>query len=502
MAWARYQVDWENVLQTGLVAELDLEGRGIGDEGAAKIAELLATNTACRRLVLTDCGITDEGCSVLASALPRNKTLEFLGLQDNELTDVAATALAAGVCGGGGLKVLHVGYNDISAAGAAALLATCAHDPALPSPLPQSARGSLTSLDLQFNDLGPEAAAAIAAAIRAPAPGTAAAAQVDGSGVVLVGLTALGLLQTSLGSEGVVTVAEALGANGGNRALTSLDLGSNEAGDAGASALAAALAGASSSDGGGDTAAGPVLAHLFLFESEVGAAGAAALAGSLTSNERVTFVDLEENDDLDLDDCGGEGGSDAGGGSGGKFEAGAALAALAAGLARNRSRTVAAAAAAIRASAGLAGPPVGADGGAAIRGGEAPGENSGTPVPATAPSAGPVPPPALVLNFEGDGVGDEGCAALGAALQEAGGALRRSRGQSVGGVALVLDDCGVTEAGALDLAAGAEAHPGLVGLSLRFNPIFGTGRRGAAAGRSAAVERIEAALSRNQAARP
>jgi len=39
------------------------------------------------------------------------------------------------------------------------------------------------------------------------------------------GLVSLGLLQTGLGASGAAQIAEAIAANGGNKRLTSLDLG-------------------------------------------------------------------------------------------------------------------------------------------------------------------------------------------------------------------------------------------------------------------------------------
>lgn len=39
------------------------------------------------------------------------------------------------------------------------------------------------------------------------------------------GLVSLGLLQTGLGASGAAEIAQAMAANGGNRRLTSLDLG-------------------------------------------------------------------------------------------------------------------------------------------------------------------------------------------------------------------------------------------------------------------------------------
>jgi len=68
----------------------------------------------------------------------------------------------------------------------------------------------------------------------------------------------------------------------------------------------------------------PALAHLYLFDNGIGLGGVEALAPCLVSNDTLTAVDLEENDDLDeaVDPIA------------------AALKAVAEGLARNRSALV------------------------------------------------------------------------------------------------------------------------------------------------------------------
>lgn len=431
-----------------------------------------------------------------------------MDLQDNELTDVGAVALANGLAGPeGALKTLQLGYNDLSAEGAAALLARCHHSPnsnpdnAGPSPC------SLTSLDLQFNELGPGVAEVVAAALRGR--GASLANSNNSNARPPAGLTTLGLLQTGLGSSGAAAIAEALRTN---TVLRSLDLGNNEIGDEGVAALALALqpqaqreAGglATAAEDGSSNSSKSTLAHLFLFDNGIEGAGAAALASLLTHNEQVTFLDLEENDALDDED---------------NPEVAASMARIEAGLQRNRKAKI------NRAAMTIADTDAGATQLAA--GAEPESTDSSAAAESTATAvvgASAVEPPCgnvTILNFEGDGLGDEGALLLSDVL------FGVPKSSTVAGVLLpaievVLDDCGITEAGALRLAECCETQPRLTQLSLKFNPIF---KHGAAnfdegdededegdvggvvsgdngASTSSAAERIDNALTKNREAR-
>lgn len=65
--------------------------------------------------------------------------------------DEGAITLARSLEVNGTLRTLNLGYNDISATGARALLRRCHCDRST-----GDAPSSITSLDLQFNELGPE----------------------------------------------------------------------------------------------------------------------------------------------------------------------------------------------------------------------------------------------------------------------------------------------------------------------------------------------------------
>lgn len=466
-------------------------------------------------------GITDTGAAALARVLQSNTSLRYLDLQDNELTDVGAVAMAQGLAGPeGALKTLQLGYNDISVEGAAALLARCHHSP---NPNPENDGPlpcSLTSLDLQFNELGPGVADVVVAALRgrgAPLADNSSSSSSSTTGsttssttsnaVPPAGLTTLGLLQTGLGSSGAAVVAEALRTN---TVLRSLDLGSNEIGDEGAAALARALqpqqeAGklASEADDSGNNPSKSALAHLFLFDNGIEEAGAAALASLLTHNEQLTFLDLEENDALDDDD---------------NLEVAASMALIEAGLQRNRKAKI------NQAAKAIADADAAAAQSAASAAPETVDSSAAASAATTAARASAAVPPcsnAIKLNFEGDGLGDEGAILLLNVLLEA------PKSSTTAGVLLpelevVLDDCGITEAGALRLAECCEAQPRMTQLSLKFNPIFkqsaanfdegdedevgieesgDVAKGGNGASTSPAAERIETALANNREAR-
>lgn len=458
-------------------------------------------------MFLSENGITDAGAAALAGVLQSNTSLRSLDLQDNELTDVGAVAIAKGLAGPeGALKTLQLGYNDLSAEGAAALLARCHHSPnsnpgdAGPSPC------SLTSLDLQFNGLGPGVAEVVAAALCGR--GASLADSNNSNARPPAGLTTLGLLQTGLGSSGAAVIAEALRTN---TVLRSLDLGNNEIGDEGAAALALALQPqaqqeavglATAADDGSSNSSKSALAHLFLFDNGIEGAGAATLASLLTLNEQLTFLDLEENDALDDED---------------NSEVTASMALIDAGLQRNRKAKISRAAKTI-VDTDAAATQFAAGAEPEIIDSSAAAESTATAVV----GASAVEPPcgkAIILNFEGDGLGDEGALLLSDVLLEV------PKSSTVAGVLLpaievVLDDCGVTEAGALRLAECCETQPRLTQLSLKFNPVF---KQGAAnfeegededegdvgdivsgdngANTSSAAERIDNALAKNREAR-
>lgn len=197
------------------------------------------------------------------------------------------------------MTTLNLGYNDIGVEGLASILSRCRHDIGS-----NEQKNNLISLDVQFNDIGPDSADHIADALRAPKPSISS----DGVCHSKYGLISLTLLHTELGSEAMIKIANALICNGGNKKLKHLDLGSNEIGNEGTIALAEALGqnsnnteGAAAAGEEGDNVVSTCLSHLFLFDNDIGKDGGESLLKCLKFNKILTFIDLEENDELEDD---------------------------------------------------------------------------------------------------------------------------------------------------------------------------------------------------------
>ena len=82
------------------VKELILYGCGIGDDGAAALAEALCSNTSLTTLDLSRCGIGDAGAAALAEALRSNTSLTVLYLEANRGIDEQGKQLLRGAVAG------------------------------------------------------------------------------------------------------------------------------------------------------------------------------------------------------------------------------------------------------------------------------------------------------------------------------------------------------------------------------------------------------------------
>ena len=102
---------------------LDLKASDLGNNGAAALAELLATNLGLRTLDLQRNAIKDQGAIALAAALQVNGGLQALNLRFNEVSDAGATSLGKALQGNGSVTELHLGGNLIGAEGAVQLAA-------------------------------------------------------------------------------------------------------------------------------------------------------------------------------------------------------------------------------------------------------------------------------------------------------------------------------------------------------------------------------------------
>jgi len=175
---------------------------------------------------------------------------------------------------------LFLNYTNLGPAGASALA------PALQQ------LTALTNLDLTGNNLGPAGASALAPALQQ-----------------LIGMSQLYLNNNTIGPAGASALAPALQQLIG---MSQLYFGDNNISDAGASALAPALqqltalvdlslAGNNIGDAGASALAPALqqltaLAYLFLNKNNIGPTGAAALGSALESLHSLSVVDLSDND--------------------------------------------------------------------------------------------------------------------------------------------------------------------------------------------------------------
>merc|ERR1712039_29269 len=70
--------------------EIDVSDKQIGDEGGAKIGEMLASNSAITSLDLRNNKVSDETAGAFAKSLEVNETLKTLYLKDNGITNDGA----------------------------------------------------------------------------------------------------------------------------------------------------------------------------------------------------------------------------------------------------------------------------------------------------------------------------------------------------------------------------------------------------------------------------
>ena len=241
-----------------------LPARRFASADAASLATALARNAALRELHLGGRPLPAGGGTALAAALvERGTPLALLSVGDASLACAGVAALAAGLAAG--VIEADLELRGVGAAGVAALAAALA-DAVAPS---------LRTLRLARNPLGCAGATALVPGMR-----WLAAVDVSGCGVGDAGVSALAaalagapsLARLVLGANpdvtpaGVAALADALSAA---PALASLSLaGCARVADAGAASLAAALPLCS-------------LLDLDLCGCGIGAAGAASLAGAL-----------------------------------------------------------------------------------------------------------------------------------------------------------------------------------------------------------------------------
>jgi Ran GTPase-activating protein (RanGAP) involved in mRNA processing and transport len=194
------------------VRSLMLGTDGIGDSGAAAVAELATKNPRLEVLYLGCNKIGPAGAEALSDALAENTSVTGLWLKRNPLGPEGGAKLAAMLHTNQRLRVLDLVNTDLRASGFEAIIAALCE-----------ANTSIERLYLSGNGLGPSQAHGLARLLR-DAPS----------------LNALLLSVNRLSDDGALALAEALK---DNTTLEELDLASNGIGTAGALAvLKAALA--------------------------------------------------------------------------------------------------------------------------------------------------------------------------------------------------------------------------------------------------------------------
>lgn len=226
-----------------MLTSLTLSRVQLLDDSVQYIASLLCAPGS--RLTVLDLSfnhITDAGAGILAESLATNLTLAELSLRGNAIDhqeSAYARTLASAVVSNGTLHSLDLSFNRIGPTAVGILaaapfrrlrLARCMGDPATQVLFEKAQTNpDLAVLDLARTPLSPRTLLALAAALAAePAPTPAP----------LASLCDLSLRSCSLGVPGMRALAPILG---DLPALTTLDLGDNNCGSEGAKALAVGL---------------------------------------------------------------------------------------------------------------------------------------------------------------------------------------------------------------------------------------------------------------------
>lgn len=166
--------------------QLELGSNGMGDKGAAALAEALPELLRLRALDLADNALsgTASGCVALLRSLHALKSLTRLSLGKNELMPEGAAELARSLHRHSQLRSLNLGHNRLCQAGRPGFDALAAMLPQLEA---------LQELGLGKNELGPQGAALLASALPR-----------------LRGLRKLTCGSNALGDDGVRCLADAL----------------------------------------------------------------------------------------------------------------------------------------------------------------------------------------------------------------------------------------------------------------------------------------------------
>ena len=282
-AWEKALTDMLTKGSLTILSDLNLGGCGIGIKGGAVIAEALRVSSSLTSLDVSHtrigkkvalelvsifkekqmtsvglggCDLGPDGGKVVAEYVSVSSSLTYLDVCESSITDDGAQQLAAAVLGNQTVEIfcyiplkelradqlttLDLGHGSNIEVPGALLLAE----------LLRTVSGSLTSLDLSYDNFGPEGGKAVAEALRVNSSLTSLdmernyigpeGGKAIGEALCVNGsLTSINLSHCGIGPEGGVAIAEALKVN---CSLTTLYLNDNQIGDEGPKAIGAALA--------------------------------------------------------------------------------------------------------------------------------------------------------------------------------------------------------------------------------------------------------------------
>lgn len=196
------------------ISHVDLSDCDIGNDGALRLAQFLATPCASiRRLTLKMNGIRENGARFLAKGLARNQSLVTLHLHCNEINDNGVEALMSAFhVKGSALEELSLCANLIGDVGAKVIARSLC-------------KTRLRRLSLNHNGIGDEGMAHLAQALRGSVEST--------------NLEELIVCNNDLGNQSMTALADVLKSN---RRLQTLELSGNDRIDRrGVSSLAKSL---------------------------------------------------------------------------------------------------------------------------------------------------------------------------------------------------------------------------------------------------------------------
>lgn len=204
----------ELITNTQSLKSISLYNNMSGDEGAASIASLIARCTSLEEFSMVSSRVGPEGGAALGQALATGpKQLRTLNIHDNPMTEEAAEALAIAITSQPGLRILNLNDTCLTNDGVIRIASALIDN-----------NEQLEELELSLNEVNPQGAEAIAAAV-ASKPS----------------LSKLNLRENELEDDGALIIAKALV---GVPGLKTLDLSGNQLHRAGACTVAKVVAAA------------------------------------------------------------------------------------------------------------------------------------------------------------------------------------------------------------------------------------------------------------------